>query len=72
MFKSLRRIDSSEAGAVRPRRLAVVTVRPGDTVETLSARMAFPDARRERFMVLNGLGYGEALVVGQKVKLVTY
>ncbi|HMP56653.1 MAG TPA: M48 family metalloprotease, partial [Novosphingobium sp.] len=55
MFNSVRRITVSEAGDVRPRKLAVVTVRTGDTVQSLAARMAYTDAPLERFLVLNGL-----------------
>ena len=33
----------------------VVTVGPRDTVDTLAARMDFPELKRERFLVLNGL-----------------
>jgi predicted Zn-dependent protease len=70
MFQSMRRISASEAGAVVPKKLQVVTVARGDTVASLSARMAYADAREARFRVLNGLRSDEGLVPGQKVKLV--
>lgn len=70
MFRSMRRISSSEANAVIPRRIDVVTVRRGDTVSGLARRMAYSDAQERRFRVLNGLGASEGLVAGQKVKLV--
>ena len=72
MFASLRRISPSEASAVRPRRLQVVTVRPRDTVQSIAARMAYRDAPLQRFLVLNGISSGSRLTVGQKVKIVTY
>ncbi len=72
MFKSMRRISAAEAGQVRPRLLRVVTVKAGDTSQSLAARMAYSDAQLDRFLVLNGLQAGDRLVVGQKVKLVTY
>ncbi|MCX7863915.1 MAG: M48 family metalloprotease [Novosphingobium sp.] len=72
MFNSLRRISNTEAAQARPRKLAVVTVKSGDTVESIAARMAFDDARLERFLVINGLDPGARLVAGQKVKIVTY
>jgi predicted Zn-dependent protease len=72
MFKSMRRISAGEAGQVKPRRLAVVTVKAGDTVQSLASRMAYSDGAVERFLVLNGLGSGARLVPGQRVKLVTY
>ncbi|MFN4018961.1 MAG: M48 family metalloprotease [Erythrobacter sp.] len=70
MFQSMRRINASEAAAVVPKKLQVVTVARGDTVASLARRMAYPSAQEERFLVLNALRPGEALVPGQKVKLV--
>ncbi|MCB2045334.1 MAG: M48 family metalloprotease [Novosphingobium sp.] len=70
MFNSLRRISSSEAGAIVPRRIDVVTVKSGDTVASLARRMAYSDAQEARFRVLNGLGANDGVQVGQKVKLV--
>ncbi|MDF2638336.1 MAG: peptidase Ste24p [Novosphingobium lindaniclasticum] len=72
MFKSMRRITAGEAGQVKPRRLSVVTVKAGDTVQSLAGRMAYTDAAVERFLVLNGLESSARLVPGQKVKLVVY
>ena len=72
MFNSMRRISNTEAGQIKPRRIAVVTVKSGDTVESLSQRMAYDNAKLERFMVLNGLDGNARLVAGQKVKLVVY
>jgi predicted Zn-dependent protease len=70
MFNSLRRISTSEAAAVTPRRIDVVTVGRGDTVASLAARMAYDDAKLERFRVLNGLASNATLQIGDKVKLV--
>ena len=50
----------------------MVTVRAGDTVQSLSQRMAYRDYRVERFLTLNGLGANARLVPGSKVKLVVY
>jgi predicted Zn-dependent protease len=72
MFGSMRRISASEAGAVKPRRVQVVTVRSGDTVRSLANRMDYPNYQFERFLVLNGLTANAALTPGQKVKIVTY
>ncbi len=72
MFRSLRRLTAAESTAVKPRRLSVVTVRSGDTVQSLSSRMAFTDRQLERFLVLNGLTSTTRLSAGQKVKLVVY
>lgn len=70
MFNSMRRITASEAAQVVPRRIQVVTVRSGDTVASLSRRMAYDTAQETRFRVLNGLGSNDTLRAGQKVKLV--
>ena len=72
MYGSLRRLTLAEAGGVRARKLDVVTVRAGDTPQSLAARMAYGDAQLERFLVLNGLAAGSRLVPGQKVKIVVY
>jgi predicted Zn-dependent protease len=72
MFASVKRITAAEAGKVKPRLLRVVTVKRGDTVQSLAERMAYTDARLDRFLVLNGLKTGSVLAAGQKVKLVTY
>jgi predicted Zn-dependent protease len=72
MVGSLSRITASEAAAIRPRVIDVVTVGRGDTVQSLAARMAYRDLQVERFRVLNGLTASAALTPGQKVKLVVY
>ncbi len=70
MFNSLRRISANEAAQVIPRVIDVVTVGSRDTVQSLSARMAYSDSQEQRFRVLNGLASGQGVVPGQKVKLV--
>ena len=72
MFNSMRRISKTEAAQIRPRKLDVVTVKSGDTIDSLAARMAFEYARLERFLVLNGFDSNSRLVAGQRVKIVTY
>jgi predicted Zn-dependent protease len=72
MVQSIRKITPSEAAAIRPRVIDVVTVAPGDTVQSLSSRMAYRDFKMERFVSLNGLSPGARLAAGQKVKLIVY
>jgi predicted Zn-dependent protease len=72
MVDSLRRISPQEAAAIRPRIIDVVTVGPGDTVQSMAARMAYRDFQLERFLSLNGLANNARLVPGQKVKVVVY
>ncbi|WP_165842866.1 M48 family metalloprotease [Phenylobacterium deserti] len=68
---SLHRLSPQELAAAQPKRVEVVVVRPGDTVQTLSQRMAFDDYRLERFLMINGLQPADPLRPGQPVKLVT-
>src|SRR3546814_14388599 len=48
MFGSLRRLSVSEAAAIRPRRVDVVTVKRGDTVASLARRMDYSSYQAER------------------------
>jgi predicted Zn-dependent protease len=72
MVSSIRKISPSEAAAIRPRIIEVVTVRAGDTAQSLASRMAYRNFQLDRFLVLNGLASNAQLVPGQKVKLVTF
>ncbi len=72
MVGSLRRLSGAQAQAIRPRVIDVVTVRAGDTVQSLAGRMAYQDLRLERFLVLNSLSANSPLRPGDKVKLVVY
>jgi predicted Zn-dependent protease len=72
MVQSLAPLSAADAAAVRGRAMAVVTVGPRDTVQTLGARMAYPRLGLERFLMLNGLDANSPLRAGQKVKLVVY
>lgn len=72
MIQSLAPISANEAAAIRPRMIDIVTVRAGDTVQSLGARMAYRDYQVDRFTTLNGLARNAVLQPGQKVKLVVY
>jgi predicted Zn-dependent protease len=72
MAGSLRRLGSNEVAAIRPRVIDVVTVRAGDTVQSLASRMAYNDLKLERFLTLNSLEANSRLQPGAKVKLVVY
>jgi len=72
LVNSLRRITPSEAAAIRPRVIDVVTVRPGDSQQSLASRMAYRDYKLERFLALNALAPNSPLAPGQKVKLIVY
>lgn len=72
MYQSLVRLSANEAAAIKPRRVDVVTVKSGDTIASLSSRMAYRDYQQDRFLVLNRLRATDGLRVGQKVKIITY
>jgi predicted Zn-dependent protease len=72
MYRSMRRISPNEAAAIKPRKLALVTAKASDTVQSLAGRMAYPDAQLDRFLILNGLTASSKLTAGQKIKIVTY
>jgi predicted Zn-dependent protease len=67
---SFRRLTLEEIQAARPLRIKVITVQPGDTVESLSHRMAGVDRPAERFRVLNGLDAHAQVKVRDTVKIV--
>ena len=68
---TFRPMTAAETEAAKPLRLRVVTVQAGDTPAKLARRMAAIDRPLERFLVLNGLSAGQALKVGDEVKLIT-
>jgi predicted Zn-dependent protease len=68
---SFRRISAEEAGEAKPYVIKVVQTGAGDTVESLAQRQPFSSYSAERFRVLNGLGPGDAVTPGEKLKLVT-
>jgi predicted Zn-dependent protease len=72
MIGSLRRLTGNEAAAIRPRVLDVVTVRAGDTVQSLANRMAYDDLKLERFLTLNSLQANSTLRPGDRVKIVLF
>jgi predicted Zn-dependent protease len=68
---SFRPLSPAEAAALEPKRLRVVTVRAGDSIASLAARMAVEERRVQRFRVLNALPDGAELRPGERVKIVT-
>ncbi|KIZ38184.1 Zn-dependent protease [Rhodopseudomonas palustris] len=67
---SFRRLTLDEIQAARPLRIKVITVQPGDTVESLSHRMAGVDRPAERFRLLNGLDANSTVKPRERVKIV--
>ncbi len=67
---SFHRLGAEERAAIKPWRIDTHRVQRGDTVQSLSARMAPSQWREETFRVINGMQPGEALEPGRRVKLV--
>jgi predicted Zn-dependent protease len=70
MTYSFRKLSDAEAAALKPYRLHVVTVKTGDTVQSLAAKMPFESYNVDRFLVLNGLEPGARLVPGERAKII--
>lgn len=68
---SFRKLNKSEASSLPEKRIRIVQVKPGDTIDALAKKMDFSRYNRERFKVLNGLSGGTPIIVGSFVKLVT-
>ena len=68
---SFRRITPQEAASLKPLRVRVITVGPGDTIGTLSARMMGTDRKLELFRLINALGPTSAVAPGAKVKIIS-
>ena len=71
LFASFRPLSDAEIAALRPRVIRTVRAGAGDTVDTLSRRMADP-APRALFLMLNGRDEGQPIRAGERVKIVTY
>ncbi len=67
---SFRRLSLDEIQTARPLRIKVINVQPGDTVESLSHRMAGVDRPVDRFRIINGLEAHAQVKARDRVKIV--
>jgi predicted Zn-dependent protease len=67
---SFRKLSKAAAAAVRPWRVRIAGIQPGDTAWSLGRRMPFKKFQTEHFLMLNGLKKGDGLVAGTRMKLV--
>ena len=67
---SFRKLTQVDKAAIKPLRLKIATVQPGDTVDKLARRMKGVSRKAALFRSLNGLAKGQRPRVGTKVKLV--
>lgn len=68
---SFRLLTDAQKAALRPLRIRIRTVEPGDTIATFASQMVGVDRKLELFQLLNALGPGATLPAGSKVKIVT-
>ena len=68
---SFKTLSPSEKAALKPLRIRVVTVQPGQTVGSLAASMRGVDKKLDLFRVLNALPPGGGVSAGDKVKIIT-
>ena len=68
---SFRILSPAEKAALKPLRIRVATVRPGQTMGTLAAQMVGVDRKLDLFKVLNAIGPAGNVSTGDKVKIIT-
>ena len=71
LFQSFRLLSPEQAAALRPREIAAVQARPGDTSQSLARRMA-GDNQLAHFLMLNGRAPNQPIRPGEPLKLVVY
>lgn len=67
---SFRRLSETEAATLKPRRLVLHRVEPGENVASLARRLPFADYQEARLRALNGLESDQDVQAGQTVKLI--
>ena len=67
---SFRRLTAAEAASLKPLRISIEAVDPGEDLDHFTARMALPRFQEEWFQVLNGLAPARQPRVGSLVKVV--
>ncbi|MBH1998389.1 MAG: M48 family metalloprotease [Sphingomonadaceae bacterium] len=72
MVQSVQRLSAQEAAAIKPRRVAVVTVKSGDSAQSLARRMAYADNQLDRFLTINALTANAVLRPRQRVKIISW
>jgi predicted Zn-dependent protease len=67
---SFRHITPEEAASLKPLRVRVLTVKPGDTITTLASRMMGTDRKLDLFRLINALQTGASIAPGDRVKII--
>ncbi|WP_438617602.1 M48 family metalloprotease [Oryzifoliimicrobium ureilyticus] len=68
---SFRKMTPQEAESLKPLRIRVVKVAPGDNVTTLASRMMGTDRKLDLFRLINALPTGATVAVGDRVKIIS-
>jgi predicted Zn-dependent protease len=68
-LRSFRPLSAAEAAKLQPTRVRLVTVKPGDTIDTFTRQMDVDQDPRGLFVLLNGLDRGRSLEPGDQVKV---
>jgi predicted Zn-dependent protease len=68
---SFRRMTPAEAASLKPLRVRVLTVQPGDNITTLAARMMGTDRKLDLFKLINALPTGASVAPGDRVKIIS-
>jgi predicted Zn-dependent protease len=71
LFRSFRLVSADEASRLRPRIIQVAKAGPGETAQSIAARMA-TDNRLRHFLMLNGRAPDQPVRAGELVKIVVY
>lgn len=67
---SFKLLSAAEAAELKPRRIKVVEIMPGQTVEDFVGQMDVDRLPREHLMTLNGLDRGHQLNAGDRIKII--
>lgn len=68
---SFRTLSAADKASLKPLRIRVVAVKPGDTVGSMAAMMSGVEKKLELFRLLNEIAPGATLSAGDKVKIIT-
>ena len=68
---SFRRLSAEEASKIKPYRVIVVPVDPGDSVDRLASTMPYGRFNDDVFRLINDLGDGDTLAGVSEIKVVT-
>jgi predicted Zn-dependent protease len=68
---SFRKMTPQEIASLMPLRVRVVTVKPGETVATMAARMMGTERKLDMFRMINAMGATATIQPGQRVKIIS-